>query len=80
MTETVSSGELRAIIDRLERIEEDMDAIKTDRKEIYSEAKETGFDTKIIRKIIRLRKQSRAARQEEQALLETYLSAIEETI
>jgi uncharacterized protein (UPF0335 family) len=80
MTETVSSGELRAIIDRIERIEEDMDALKTDRKEIYSEAKETGFDNKIIRKIIRLRKQSKAARQEEQALIETYLSALGEII
>jgi uncharacterized protein (UPF0335 family) len=80
MTETVSSGELRAIINRIERIEEDMDALKTDRKEIYSEAKETGFDNKIIRKIIRLRKQSKAARQEEQALIETYLSALGEII
>jgi uncharacterized protein (UPF0335 family) len=78
MTDTVSSAELKVLIDRIERVEEDMDGLKEDRKEIYTEAKDTGFDVKILRKVIRLRKQSRAAREEEQALISTYLEALGE--
>lgn len=78
MTDTVSSAELKVLIDRIERVEEDMDGLKEDRKEIYIEAKDTGFDVKILRKVIRLRKQSRAAREEEQALISTYLEALGE--
>ena len=68
--------QLKAIIERLERLEEDKAAVMTDLKEVYAEAKGNGFDTKVLRKIVRLRKQDKAKRQEEDALLDLYLSAI----
>lgn len=81
-TETVSeslgvTGErLRSVIERIERLEEEKQALADDIKEVYAEAKGTGFDVKTIRKIIRMRKQEPDQRAEEEALLETYLSAI----
>lgn len=72
----VSGQRLRAFIERVERLEEEKAALAEDIKEIYGEAKATGFDVKIIRKIIRLRKMDAEKRQEEDALLELYKSAI----
>ncbi len=77
MTAT-AQGRLKTIIERVERLEEDKTAIAGDIKEIMAEAKGEGFDTKIIRKVIRLRKQDKAKRQEEEAILDLYLSAIGE--
>ncbi len=74
-----AQGQLKSIIERIERLEEDKSAVMEDLKEVYAEAKGTGFDTKIIRKVVRLRKQDRAKRQEEEAILDLYLSAIGET-
>jgi uncharacterized protein (UPF0335 family) len=71
-------GQLRAIIERIERLEEDKAAIATDLKEVFAEAKGNGFDVKTLRKVVRIRKQDRAKRQEEEALLDLYLSAIGE--
>ena len=71
---------LKGFIERVERVEEDLDGLKEDRKEIYSEAKGEGYDTKVVRKIVRLRKMDRARRQEEQAILDLYLSAIGEAV
>lgn len=71
-----AQGQLRAIIERIERLEEDKAAIANDLKEVFAEAKGNGFDTKILRKVIRIRKQDRAKRQEEEALTYLYLSAI----
>jgi uncharacterized protein (UPF0335 family) len=71
-----AQGRLKTIIERLERLEEDKAAIMGDLKEVYAEAKGEGFDTKILRKVIRLRKQDKAKRQEEEALVDLYLSAI----
>ena len=68
--------QLKSIIERVERLEEDKAAIMADLKEIFAEAKGNGFDTKILRKVVRLRKQDKAKRQEEDALLDLYLSAI----
>jgi uncharacterized protein (UPF0335 family) len=68
--------QLKTIIERIERLEEDKAAIMADQKEIFAEAKGNGFDVKIIRKVIRLRKQDRAKRLEEEAILDLYLSAI----
>ncbi|MBN9319509.1 MAG: hypothetical protein BGN86_02705 [Caulobacterales bacterium 68-7] len=68
--------QLKTIIERIERLEEDKAAIMADQKEIYAEAKGNGFDVKVIRKVIRLRKQDKAKRQEEEAILDLYLSAI----
>ena len=67
---------LRTIIERVERLEEDKAAVMNDKKEVFAEAKGEGFDVKILRKIVRLRKQDRAKRLEEEALIDLYLSAI----
>jgi uncharacterized protein (UPF0335 family) len=71
-----AQGKLKSIIERIERLEEDKVAVSSDLKEVYAEAKGEGFDTKIIRKVIRLRKQDSAQRQEEEALIDLYISAI----
>ena len=68
--------QLKTIIERIERLEEDKAAVMVDLKEVYLEAKGNGFDVKILRKVIRLRKQDKAKRQEEEALVDLYLSAI----
>jgi uncharacterized protein (UPF0335 family) len=68
--------QLKTFIKRIERLEEDKAAITGDLKEVYSEAKGVGFDAKIIRKVVRLRKQDDAKRQEEEALVDLYLAAI----
>ncbi len=68
--------QLKTVIERIERLEEDKAAVMADLKEVYAEAKGNGFDTKILRKVIRMRKQDKAKRQEEEALIDLYLSAI----
>lgn len=68
--------QLKTVIERIERLEEDKTAVMTDLKEVYAEAKGNGFDTKILRKVIRIRKQDTAKRQEEDAMVDLYLSAI----
>jgi len=75
MTATAQSR-LKSFIERIERLEEDKAAITGDMKEVFAEAKGEGFDVKILRKVIRLRKQDKAKRQEEEALIDLYLSAI----
>ena len=69
-------GQLRSFIERIERLEEEKKAIAADIKEVYAEAKGTGFDTKIMRKVVSLRKKDAAERQEEEAILDLYLSAL----
>lgn len=73
---STAQTQLKTIIERIERLEEDKAAVMTDLKEVYLEAKGNGFDVKILRKVVRLRKQDKAKRQEEDALLDLYLSAI----
>jgi uncharacterized protein (UPF0335 family) len=73
---STAQTQLKTIIERIERLEEDKAAVQTDLKEVYAEAKGNGFDTKILRKVIRIRKQDKAKRQEEDALLDLYLSAV----
>jgi uncharacterized protein (UPF0335 family) len=73
---STAQTQLKSIIERIERLEEDKAAVMTDLKEVYAEAKGNGFDTKILRKVVRLRKQDKAKRQEEDALVDLYLSAI----
>jgi uncharacterized protein (UPF0335 family) len=75
---STAQGRLKTIVERLERLDEDKAAIMGDMKEVYLEAKGEGFDVKILRKVVRLRKQDKAKRQEEDALLDLYLSAIGE--
>ena len=67
---------LKTIIERIERLEEEKAGIANDIKEVFAEAKGEGFDFKILRKVVRIRKQDKAKRQEEEALLDLYLSAI----
>jgi uncharacterized protein (UPF0335 family) len=74
--QTDAQGKLKSMIERIERLEEDKAGIAGDLKEVYAEAKGEGFDTKIVRKIVRLRKQDQAKRQEEEALLDLYIAAI----
>lgn len=71
-----AQGRLKSFIERIERLEEDKAAIMGDLKEVFAEAKGEGFDTKILRKVVRLRKLDAVKRQEEEALIDLYLSAI----
>lgn len=73
-----AQGRLRSFIERLERLEEDKAAIANDLKEVFAEAKGEGYDVPALRKILRIRKQDRAKRQEEEAILDLYLSALGE--
>ena len=73
-----AQGQLKTIVERIERLEEDKAAVAADLKEVFAEAKGNGFDTKTLRKVVRWRKQDTAKRQEEEALLDLYLSAIGE--
>jgi len=73
---TSAQGKLKSLVERIERLEEDKATVANDLKEVYAEAKGEGFDTKILRKVIRLRKQDTAKRQEEEALIDLYVSAI----
>jgi uncharacterized protein (UPF0335 family) len=76
MLTAAAQGRLKSFIERIERLEEDKAAIANDMKEVFAEAKGEGFDVKILRKVIRLRKQDKVKRQEEEALIDLYLSAI----
>ena len=75
-TTTVAAGQLRAIIERIERLEEEKKEVAEQIKEVYAEAKANGFDAKILRKVVSLRKKPTEERQEEEALLDLYLSAL----
>jgi uncharacterized protein (UPF0335 family) len=72
----VAQDRLRSFIERIERLEEEKAALLADIKEVYAEAKGTGFDPKTMRKVISLRKMEEADRQEAEFLLDTYLSAL----
>ncbi len=75
-TTTVAGSQLKSIIERVERLEEEKKEVAEQIKEVYAEAKANGFDTKTIRKIVGLRKKPTEERQEEEALLDLYLSAL----
>ncbi len=76
MTDNVSAEQLQLFIERIETLEEEKKGIADDIKDVYAEAKGTGFDTKTMKTLVRLRKMERSARQEAEALLETYKAAI----
>lgn len=75
-SQTVAAGQLRSLIERIERLNEEKDTIRDDIKDVYSEAKGAGFDTKAIRVIIRKRKKDQAERQEEDAIIDLYQAAL----
>jgi len=76
MSDSIAADQLRLLIERIERLEEEKKGIADDIKDVYGEAKSTGFDTKTIRTIVRLRKMEKHARDEADALLETYRQAL----
>ena len=75
---SAAQGRLRTIIERIERLEEDKAAVMVDMIEVLLEGKGEGYDVKILRKVVRIRKQDKAKRQEEDAILDLYLSALGE--
>lgn len=72
----IAADALKSFIERIERLEEEKKALADDIKDIYAEAKSTGFDAKIMRQVIRLRKMDENDRQEQEALLDVYTHAI----
>ncbi len=71
-----AQGQLRSLIERIERLEEEKKTIADDIKEVYGEAKSHGFNVKIIRKVVGLRKKEASEREEEEALVSLYLHAL----
>jgi uncharacterized protein (UPF0335 family) len=76
LSDSISAEQLRLFIERIERLEEEKKGIADDIKDVYAEAKSTGFDTKTMRHIVRLRKMEKHHRDEADALLETYRNAL----
>ncbi len=76
MSDNVSAEQLRLLIERIERLEEEKKGISDDIKDVYGEAKSTGFDVKTMRTIIRLRRMEKHHRDEADMLLETYKTAL----
>lgn len=72
----IAADRLKQIVARIERMEEEKKALADDIKEIYAEAKGAGFDTKILRHVIKLRKMDKAEVQEQEALLDLYMQAV----
>jgi uncharacterized protein (UPF0335 family) len=75
----VAGDQLRTIVERIEQVEEEIKELSEARKEIYLEAKDNGFDLKVLREVIRLRKQDQKEREEHETLLDIYLQAIKGT-
>ena len=75
-TFTVAKDKLRSYVERIERLGEEVAALQSDIKDIFDEAKSTGFDTKALRTVIRLRKKSAEERREEEAILDVYVHAL----
>ena len=75
-TSNVAAGQIKSIIERVERLEEEKSALVSDIKEIYAEAKSNGYDTKILRMIVKLRKMDDGERQEIDAILDLYWDAL----
>jgi uncharacterized protein (UPF0335 family) len=76
MSDNVAADQLRLFIERIERLEEEKKGMADDIRDVYNEAKSQGFDTKTMRSIVRLRKMEKHARDEAEALLETYKAAL----
>ena len=72
----IAKDQLLAFVERIERLEEEKKGIGEDLKEVYAEAKGNGFDVKVLRKVVAVRKQDAAERNEQEAILDLYLSAL----
>lgn len=75
----IAKDQLTAFVERIERLEEEKKGISDDIKEVYAEAKGTGYDVKVLRKVVALRKRDLDERKEEEAILDLYLQAVGET-
>jgi uncharacterized protein (UPF0335 family) len=75
-TTAFAQGQLKSLIERIERLEEEKKVIASDIKEVYAEAKANGFDTKVMRTVVALRKKDPAQREEEEAIISLYLHAL----
>jgi uncharacterized protein (UPF0335 family) len=73
---TIAADHLKSFVERIERLEEEKAALGSDIREVYAELKSMGFDPKIVRQIVRLRKMDRTELQEQEALLDTYKAAL----
>lgn len=73
---SVARDQLRSIVERIERLEEEKKAIADDIKDVFAEAKANGFDTKTLRTVVRLRKVEATEREEQEAMLDLYMSAL----
>ncbi|MBX9795845.1 DUF2312 domain-containing protein [Sphingomonas sp.] len=76
MSDNIAADQLRLFIERIERLEEEKKAMADDIRDVYAEAKATGYDAKTMRQIVRLRKMEKHVRQEAEALLDTYKAAL----
>ncbi len=76
MTDSIAADELRLLIERIERLEEEKQGISDDIRDVYSEAKARGYDAKIMRELVRLRKMASHDRAERDAILDTYRAAL----
>ena len=79
MSDPIQGDQLKSIVERIERLEEEKKTITDDIKEVYSEAKANGYDTKILRKVVAIRKRDLRERREEEAILDLYLQGVGET-
>lgn len=73
----IAGDRLRSLVERIERIEEEIKGLSDDKKDIFMEAKGEGFDVKILREVVRLRKQEKNERDERESLLDVYMHALE---
>jgi uncharacterized protein (UPF0335 family) len=71
-----AEGQLKSLVERIERLEEEKRALAGDLKEVYAEAKGHGFDTKILRKVVAMRRKDAAEREEEDSMVTLYMSAL----
>ena len=76
MSDSISAEQLRLFIERIERLEEEKKALGDDIRDVYSEAKANGFEVKIMRQIVKIRKMDKDELDEQEALLDTYLHAL----
>jgi uncharacterized protein (UPF0335 family) len=74
----VAGDRLRSLVERIERLEEEIKGLSDDKKDIYAEAKGEGFDVKILREVVKLRKQDEKERDERDSLLDVYMHALSE--
>jgi uncharacterized protein (UPF0335 family) len=71
-----AKDQLKSVVERIERLEEEKKALSDDIRDVYAEAKGNGFDTKALRAVVRLRKQDKQEREEQDAILQVYLAAL----